>query len=59
MQQIIAKLLKVQNFVSLGSLLDYVYVKQSLLGNFKDIKCEVKGVYYSDHDSVQTCLSKE
>ena len=40
-------------FVSSGSLLDHVYVKQSLLDNFKGIKCEVKSVYYSDHDSVQ------
>ena len=46
-------------FVSSGSLLDHVYVKQSLLDNFKRIKCEVKSVYYSDHDSVQICLSKE
>ena len=46
-------------FVSSGSLLDHVYVKQSLLDNFKGIKCEVKIVYYSDHDSVQICLSKE
>ena len=43
---------------SLGALLDHVYVKQSLLDNFKDIKCEVKSVYYFDHDSVQICLSK-
>ena len=46
-------------FVSSGSLLDHVYIKQSLLGNFKDIKCGVKCVYYSDHDSVQICISKE
>ena len=46
-------------FVSSGRLLDHVYVKQSLLDNFKDIKCDVKNVYYSDHDSVQICLSKE
>ena len=46
-------------FVSSGSLLDHVYVKQSLMNNFKNIKCEVKSVYYSDHDSVQICLSKE
>ena len=31
--------------VSLGTLLDHVYVKQSLLDNFEDIKCEVKSVY--------------
>ena len=46
-------------FVSSGSLLDHVYVKQSLMNNFKNIKCEVKSVYYSDYDSVQICLSKE
>ena len=44
-------------FVSLGSLLDHV--KQSLPDNFKGIKCEAKSVYYSDHDSVQICLSNE
>ena len=44
-------------FVSSGSLLDHVYVKQSLLDNFKDIKCEVKSVYYSDHNSAQICMS--
>ena len=37
-------------FVSSGSLLDNVYVKQSLLDNSKDLKCEVKSVYYSDPD---------
>ena len=31
-------------FVSSGSLLDHVYVKQSLLDNFQGIKCEVKSV---------------
>ena len=46
-------------FVSFGCLLDHVYVKQSLLDTFKDIKCEVKSVYYSGHDSVQICWSKE
>ena len=46
-------------FVSSGSFLDNVYLKQSLLDNFKGIKCEVKSVYYSDHDSVQICLSNE
>ena len=46
-------------FVSSGSLLDHVYMKQRLLDNFKDIKCEVKSVYHSDHDIVQICLSKE
>ena len=35
-------------FVSSGSLLDHVYVKQSLLDNFKGIKCEVKvGVFWT------------
>ena len=47
------------SFVSSGSLLDHGYVRQSLLDNFKNIKCEVKSVYYSDRDSVQICLSRE
>ena len=54
-----SKIVKGTTFVSSGSLLDHVYMKQNLLDNFKDIKCEVKSVYYSDHDSVQICLSKE
>ena len=44
-------------FVSAGSLLDHVYIRERSLGNFKDVKCEVKSVYYSDHDCVQICLS--
>ena len=46
-------------FVSSGNLLDHVYVKHSLLDDFKGIKCEVKSVYYPDHNSAQICLSKE
>ena len=43
-------------FVSAGSLLDHVYIRESSLDNFKDVKCEVKSVYYSDHDCLQICL---
>ena len=46
-------------FLSSLSLLDHVYVTQSLLDNLQDIKCEVKNVYYSDHGNVQISLSKE
>ena len=48
-------------FVSSGSLLDHVYEKQSLVDNLKGIKCEVKSVYYSDHDSVykSACLKNK
>ena len=35
----------------------YASELESSLGNFKDVKCEVKGVYYSDHDCVQISLS--
>ena len=44
-------------FVSAGSLLDHVYIRESTLSNFKDVKCEVKPVYYSDHDCVQISVS--
>ena len=42
---------KDSTFVSAGSLLDHVYIRES------SVKCEVKSVYYSDHDCVQICLS--
>ena len=53
------QIVKHATFVSSGTLLDHVYVKQKLLDNFQDVKCEIKSVYCSDHDSVQVCLSKE
>ena len=46
------QIVKHATFVSSGSLLDHVYVKGTLLQSFKDIKCEKKSVYDSDHDSV-------
>ena len=52
-----SQIVKHATFVSSGNLLDHVFVRRSILENFKDIKCEVKGVYYSDHDSVQICIS--
>ena len=51
------QVVKDSTFVSAGSLLDHVYIGESSLGNFKDVKCEVKSVYNSDHDCVQICLS--
>ena len=45
-------------FLSSGILLDHVYVKPNLPNEFKNIRCEVKSVYYSDHDCVQICISK-
>lgn len=41
-------------FVSAGSLLDQVYVNQFLSNKVQN---EVNGVFYSDHDSVQTTIS--
>jgi len=41
-------------FISTGSLLDQVYVKQSL---YDKIQNEVATVYYSDHDCVETIIS--
>ena len=54
-----SQIVKHATFVSSGSLLDHVYVRQSIMQSFNDIKCEVKSVYYSDHDIVQICVSQE
>ena len=51
------QIVKDSTFVSAGSLLDHVYIRESSVAKFKDVKCEVKSVYYSDHDCVQICLS--
>ena len=42
-------------FISAGSLLDQVYVKQSL---YDEIQNEVVTVYYSDHDCVKTIIKQ-
>ena len=36
------QVVKDSTFVSAESLLDHVYLRESSLGNFKDVKCEVK-----------------
>ena len=46
-------------FVSAGSLLDHVYIRKSSLGTFKDVKCEVKSVYYSHHDYLSDNVGKD
>ena len=51
------QVVKDSTFVSAGSLLAHVYIRESSLSNFKDVKCEVKCVYYPAHDCVQICLS--
>ena len=44
-------------FVSAGTLLDHVYVKSNLLNTHScRICCNIKSVYYSDHDAVQICF---
>ena len=53
------QIVKHATFVSSGSHLDHVYIKQSMLDEFKGINCETKSVYYSDHDSVQICVFNE
>ena len=53
------QIVKHATFVSSGSLLDHVYIKQSMLDEFRGINCEVNSVYYSDHDSVQIFVSNE
>ena len=42
-------------FISAGSLLDQVYVKQSL---YDEIQNEVVTVYYSDHDCVKIIIKQ-
>ena len=42
-------------FISAGSLLDQVYVKQSL---YDKIQNEVVTVYHSDHDCVKTIIKQ-
>ena len=51
------QIVKSATFISSGSLLDHVYVSQILSENLRNkVKCEIKSVYYSDHDSVQICF---
>ena len=40
-------------YISSGSLLDHIYVKQELLHKMKSIQFFIKSIYYSDHDAVQ------
>ena len=45
--------------VSAGSLLDHVHVRSNLLNALSSkIYCNLKSVYYSDHDAVQICFEK-
>ena len=49
---------KSATFISSGSFLDHVYVSQILSENLRNkVKCEIRIVYYSDHDSVQICVA--
>ena len=53
------QIVKNATFVSAGSLLDHVYVRSDLLnGRMSKICCNLKSVYYSDHDAVQICFEK-
>ena len=36
-----------------GSLLDHIYVKTIFLNTVTDLQCIVKGIFFSDHDSVK------
>ena len=46
-------------FVSAGSLLDHVYMKSDLLNShLTKVQCNVRSIYYSDHDAVQICFEK-
>ena len=48
------QIVKDATLVSAGSLIEKVYCLSIIV---KIFKCEVKSVYYSDHDSVQICIS--
>ena len=53
------QIVKNATFVSAGSLLDHVYVRSDLLNaRMSKICCNLKSVYYSDHDAVQICFEK-
>ena len=53
------QIVKNATFVSAGSLLDHVYVRSDLLNALSSkIHCNLKSVYYSDHDAVQICFEK-
>ena len=53
------QIVKNATFVSAGSLLDHVYVRSDLLNALSSkIYCNLKSVYYSDHDAVQICFEK-
>ncbi len=47
------QLVKKPMFVSLGSLLDHLYIKQ---GSSQIIDNHVINVYYSDHDAIKVTL---
>ena len=51
------QIVKVPTFVTSGSLFDRAYVRQYSRLWFLEPQCQVKSVYYSDHDSVQLCFS--
>ena len=51
------QIVKNATFVSAGSLLDHVYVRSDLLNSLSSkIYCNLKSVYYSDHNAVQICF---
>ena len=39
-----------------GSIIDQVYLKNTLKQQFKQVKCFVKSVYYSDHEFVKVLI---
>ena len=39
-----------------GSIIDHVYLKNTLKQQFKQVKCFVKSVYYSDHEFVKVLI---
>ena len=53
------RIVKNATFVSAGSLLDHVYVRSDLLNALSSkIYCNLKSVYYFDHDAVHICFEK-
>ena len=50
------QIVKKPTFISAGSLLDHVYIKNDVINTLKCTKCFFKSIYYSDHDAVQFYL---
>lgn len=50
------QIVKKATFVSSGSLLDHIYVKQTIDSKLKVLQSNVISVYYSDHEAVEVVI---